>query len=109
MLRQAWTGGRPVSSICTDRTDFEMRETDRETDRLRDRETENRETENRETENRETKTERQRNRQTERQRNRKQTLRIAFHHLESLPRMIYNNQIITKRYLRQKETDKKTD
>ena len=24
MLRQAWTGGRPVSSICTDRTDFEM-------------------------------------------------------------------------------------
>ena len=24
MLRQAWTGGRPVSSICTDRTDFEI-------------------------------------------------------------------------------------
>ena len=24
MLRQAWTGGRHVSSICTDRTDFEM-------------------------------------------------------------------------------------
>ena len=22
MLRQAWTGGRPVSSICTDRTDI---------------------------------------------------------------------------------------
>ena len=24
MLRQASTGGRPVRSICTDRTDFEM-------------------------------------------------------------------------------------
>ena len=27
MLRQAWTGERPVSSICTDRTDFEMLKT----------------------------------------------------------------------------------
>ena len=24
MLRQAWTGGRPVSSICTDRTDRDI-------------------------------------------------------------------------------------
>ena len=24
VLRQAWTGGRPVSSILTDRTEFEM-------------------------------------------------------------------------------------
>ena len=37
-------------------------------------------------------------RQTDTQTDR-QTLRIAFHHLESFPRMKYNNQIITKRYL----------
>ena len=24
MFRQAWTGGSPANSICTDRTDFEM-------------------------------------------------------------------------------------
>ena len=29
----------------------------------------------------------------------RKTLRIAFHHLKSLPRMKYNNQIITKRFL----------
>ena len=29
----------------------------------------------------------------------REILRIAFYHLESLPRMKYNNQIITNRYL----------
>ena len=38
------------------------------------------------------------NRKTDRKADRK-TLRIAFHHLESIPKMKYNNQIITKRYL----------
>ena len=67
--------------------------------RVRDRDV-NRETDrnvNRETD-------RDMNRQTDRNVNREtdrnvNNERIAFHNLESLPRMKYNNQIIKKRYL----------
>ena len=67
MFRQAWASRRPVGSICTDRTGFEMLKTDRQTYRQTGRQTD------RQTERQ---TERQTDRHTDKQRDR-QTVRYV--------------------------------